>query len=69
MAAEYNHQIYRQRTALEEILQKLSNYFEDYVRILSYMRSAYLDFAPRISDEDLSRFTRQLKDYEKKNPL
>jgi hypothetical protein len=62
LAAEYHHKIYRQRTTLEEILHKLAFYFEEYVRVLAYMRSTYFDFVQRISGEDFKRLLRQLKD-------
>ena len=60
MAADYNHQIYRRRTTLETVFEKLSFSFEEYVRILSYMRSAYLDFVQSIPDDDFTRFIQQL---------
>ena len=65
MAAEYNHQIYRHPTSVQEILQKLSRSFEDYVRILAYIRSTYFDFVRRISKQDLINFAQQLKLYER----
>lgn len=65
MAAEYNHQIYHQHTAVEEVLQKLSSAFEEYVRVLSYLRSTYLDFVRKVSEEDLARFIRQLEGEQK----
>lgn len=61
LAAEYHHQIYRQRTTLEEILHKLAFYFEEYVRILAYMRSTYFDFVQRISREDFEQLLQRLK--------
>ena len=53
-AAEYHHQIYRQQTTLGKILHRLSLSFEEYVNVLSYMRSAYFDLIKRISEEDLA---------------
>ena len=61
LSAEYHRKIYRQRTTLEEILHKLAFYFEEYVRILAYMRSSYFDFVQRISGEDFERLLRRLK--------
>ncbi len=61
LAAEYYRKIYRQRTALEEILHKLAFYFEKYVRILAHMRSTYFDFVQRISPADFARWIRELE--------
>ncbi len=65
-AAEYNHQIYRRKTALEEILHKLSFSFEEYLQVLTYMRSSYFDFVERIPGEEFTRWLRQMENGEGK---
>lgn len=65
-AAEYNHQIYRRKTTLEEVLHKLSFSFEEYLKILTYMRSSYFDFVKRIPEGEFTKWFRQLENGEGK---
>ena len=65
-AAEFNHQIYRRRTAVEEVLHKLSFSFQEYLKVLAHMRSSYFDFVERIPGEDFARWLKQLNDLEEK---
>ncbi|MBI1976423.1 MAG: hypothetical protein HYS56_02830 [Candidatus Omnitrophica bacterium] len=59
MAARYNHQIHRRPTTVEEVLDRLAFSFEDYVKVLAHMRSGYLDFIRRVSQEDIAQWVRQ----------
>ena len=60
-AAEFNHQIYRRKTTVEEVLHKLSFSFEGYLKILVHMRSSYLDFVHRIPEGDFTQWLRQME--------
>ena len=60
-AAEYNHQIYRRKTTIEEVLHKLSFSFEEYLKVLTHMRSSYFDFVKRIPEEEFTKWFRQLE--------
>lgn len=53
LAQSYCREMYRRSTALETVLGKLSTGFEKYLRILSLMRSEYLNMYRKITSGEL----------------
>lgn len=53
LAQSYCRETYRRNTALETVLGKLSSGFEKYLRILSLMRSEYLNMYRKITSGEL----------------
>ena len=49
----------RKRTAVAEVLEKLSDRFETYLKILSHMRGAYLNLMRRLSTGELFHLERE----------
>ena len=52
-ASSYRTQLAHKKTAVVEVLEKLSDRFETYVSILSHMRKMYLNLLRRLSDEEI----------------
>lgn len=67
-ASEYHRLIYRKVTGLTIVLTKLSQCFERYEQILSYLREDYLDFY-HSPQEGLSKFMKELDQFERELKL
>lgn len=63
-AAAYHKRIYRKRTGVGEVLEKLSRYFEAYQDLLKTVRREYFDFVTSFRDQAFLEFTKQLKQFE-----
>ena len=63
-AADYNRRIYRRRTAIGSVLEKLAHGFERYQTILHFARKEFFHFANRFRDESFQRFCDDVNRYE-----
>jgi hypothetical protein len=63
-AAAYHKRIYRNKTGVVEVLQKLSNYFEPYQNLLKLVRREYFDFVNGFRDQAFKHFMTEVRDYE-----
>ncbi len=61
-AASYACKIHRGSNGIARVLQKLSDGFENYVRILTYMRGQYLGLLKRFSEGELFHLDRQIEE-------
>lgn len=72
-AAAYNKRIYRKKTGVGDVLQKLSQYFDTYQRLLRLVRREYFSFVTSFRDQAFHYFMRKLEKYEvefqKKNKM
>jgi hypothetical protein len=59
-AASYACKLHRSPNGVARVLQKLSDGFENYVRILAYMRGQYLGLLTRYSPGELFHLDRQI---------
>ena len=57
-AYSYSQSMFRQATAVSEVLEKLSRGFEQYVQILSHMRGEYFNILDRLSSGDVYHLER-----------
>lgn len=64
-AAAYHKRIYRKQTGVGEVLQKLSNYFESYQKMLKVVRRDYFDFVSSYRDQAFDSFKNEVHDYER----
>ncbi|OGW78579.1 MAG: hypothetical protein A2Z83_07370 [Omnitrophica bacterium GWA2_52_8] len=63
-ASAYHRRIYRGKTGVADVLQKLSNYFESYHGLLKAVRRNYFDFVNSFRDQAFFQFMHQIKSYE-----
>ena len=63
-AAAYHRRIYRKRTGVGEVLEKLSNYFEAYQDLLKLVRREYFGFLNSFRDQAFHHFMGQVKNFE-----
>ena len=63
-ASHYHTRIYRKRTGVGEVLEKLARYFDRYSEILRVVRRDYLHFVTRFRDEAFERFLQELNRFE-----
>lgn len=63
-AAAYHKRIYRKRTGVGEVLEKLSRYFDAYQDLLKTVRREYFDFVTSFRDQAFRHFTALMKQYE-----
>lgn len=63
-AAAYHKRIYRKKTGVGEVLEKMSHYFEAYQNLLKYMRREYFSFVNSFRDRAFHHFMDQFKNYE-----
>ena len=63
-AAIYHSRIYRKKTGVGEVLEKLSRYFDAYQGLLKYVRREYLGFVTSFRDQAFSHFMSEVKNYE-----
>lgn len=68
-AAQLNKKIYRRKTAIAEVLMKLSKNLPQYAKALSFMRKTYFLFHNRFEDNEFSEFLDHMKTYEKRMEL
>ncbi len=68
MAHSYAMEVFRGNTAIGDVLGKLSQHFEKYIKILSFLRSEYFNLYSRISNGELYHLERSIDliDNEKK---
>ncbi len=64
-AANYHTRIYRKRTGVGEVLEKLSKRFDFYWNVLQLVRRDYFDFITRFRDQAFNRFMEDFNHYEK----
>ncbi len=64
-AAVYHKRIYRKKTGVGDVLEKLSHYFEVYQDLLKHVRLEYFNFVYSFRDQVFRYFTRELKAYER----
>ncbi len=60
-ASTYSQSVFGRSSGVTDALGKLSARFEDYVKILSHMRSEYLSFVQRLSDGELYHLQRNVQ--------
>ncbi|MFA7000690.1 MAG: hypothetical protein WC352_00905 [Candidatus Omnitrophota bacterium] len=65
-AAAYHKRIYRNKTGVVEVLQKIANYFDAYQNLLKQVRREYFDFVNSFRDQAFRQFMGEVKDYELK---
>ncbi len=64
-AAQCNRKIHKRKTALSEVLLKLVKYFDQYAKALNYVRREYYFFYDCFEDTEFSKFSNEVKSYEK----
>lgn len=64
-ASNYHSRIYRKKTAVGEVLQKLGRNFHLYWELLKFVRRDYLHFVTRFRDQAFDRFLEELGRYER----
>lgn len=63
-ASNYHSRIYRKKTGVGEVLEKLSRNFDIYSDILRLVRRDYLHFVTRFRDQAFDRFVQDLNRFE-----
>jgi hypothetical protein len=63
-AAHYNQRIYRKRTAVGDVLDKLSRNFEMYCSVLQITRKDFFNFSNYFKDKEFSEFIKNLNQFE-----
>ena len=63
-ASSYHERIYRKRTGVGDVLQKLARYFDIYSELLRTVRRDYFHFVTRFRDQAFDRFMDELNRYE-----
>lgn len=64
-ASAYHKRIYRRRTGVGEVLEKISHYFEAYQGLLKVVRREYFSFVTSFRDQAFHHFMNEMKVYEK----
>ena len=62
-AYTYSQQMHRKNAGVSDVLEKLSNGFEKYLRILSHMRGEYLDLMSRLSQGEVYHLERSVDEH------
>ncbi len=62
-AYTYSQQMHRKNAGVSDVLEKLANGFEKYLRILSHMRGEYLDLVKRLSDGEVYHLERSVDEH------
>ena len=65
-SVQLNKSIYRRKTAIADVLLKLSKYLDHYVRALSMMRKEFYLFLNRFEDIEFSNFLDHMRTYERR---
>lgn len=68
-AYTYSRQIHDPNAAITEVMEKLSNGFEKYVRILAHMRGEYLNLMDRLSRGEVYHLERSLNESRRNDDL
>ncbi len=63
-AAIYHNRIYRKKTGVGEVLEKLSRYYDSYQGLLRTVRREYFNFVTNFKDQAFSHFMKDLQSYE-----
>lgn len=63
-ASNYHARIYRKKTGVGDVLEKLGRYFDVYSEVLRTVRRDYLHFVTRFRDEVFDRFLQELNRFE-----
>lgn len=63
-ASNYHVRIYRKKTGVGDVLEKLARYFDTYSELLRTVRRDYLHFVTRFRDEAFDRFIQELGRFE-----
>ncbi|MCM8774933.1 MAG: hypothetical protein NC930_01045 [Candidatus Omnitrophica bacterium] len=63
-AAAYHKRIYRKKTGVGEVLEKLAHYFENYQRMLKEVRREYFQFLNSFRDQAFHYFLKEIQQYE-----
>ena len=63
-ASSYHERIYRKKTGVGDVLQKLARYFDIYSELLRTVRRDYFHFVTRFRDQAFDRFMEELNRYE-----
>ncbi len=64
-AAAYHKRIYRKRTGVGDVLDKIACYYEDYQGLLRDVRCKYFHFLNNFRDNVFQGFMREVTDYER----
>jgi len=64
-AAAYHRRIYRKKTAVGDILEKISSHIDVYQELLTQVRRDYFNFVHSFRDQAFGHFMHQLKNFEK----
>ena len=64
-AADFNKKIYKRKTSIGSVLEKLAKHFEIYQKILELARKDFFYFSNEFSDIEFHRFCEELSHYEK----
>ncbi len=63
-AAAYHKRIYRKKTGVGDVLEKLSHYYEVYQDLLKHVRREYFSFVNGFKDQVFGYFTGEVREYE-----
>ena len=63
-AAVYHNRIYRKKTGVGDVLEKLSRYFDSYQALLKEVRREYFDFVTSYRDQAFIHFMNEMRNYE-----
>jgi len=63
-AASYHKRIYKKRTGVGDVLQKMASYFEAYEGVLKQVRKEYFQFMNSFRDQVFHCFMEEMKSYE-----
>ncbi|MBI4115708.1 MAG: hypothetical protein HY447_03935 [Candidatus Omnitrophica bacterium] len=66
-AANYHSRIYRKRTGVGDVLEKLGRNFDAYSGLLKLVRRDYLHFVTRFRDQAFDKFLEELSVYERES--
>lgn len=64
-AAAYHKRIYRKKTGVGDVLEKISTYFESYQKLLKQVRREYFHFVNSFRDQAFHHFMDQMQGFEK----
>jgi hypothetical protein len=63
-AALYHSRIYRKKTGVGEVLEKISKYFDAYQGLLKIVRREYFDFMNHFRDQAFTHFVKEVRSFE-----
>lgn len=66
-AAAYHKRIYRKKTGIGDVLNKMAYYFEAYQHLLIHVRRKYFNFVNHFRDQAFHGFMQQMSQYENEN--